>query len=436
MADKLRRRCELSFVGQAMILTILLYATATVVSIPAFTLGVECLLALLPPARRRECENEPRPSTAVLVPAHNEELGIAATIASIQEQLGDEDRLIVIADNCTDGTALAARTAGATVCERQDDVRRGKGYALRFAFANLAATPPAVVVCIDADCILEADCLSRLSRAAAAWNRPVQAAYLMHAPEAAGPLSAISAFAVLVKNFVRLRGLQRVGLPCLITGSGVAYPWNILAAAPHPEGHIVEDMRFATDLALAGYPPRPLMEAVVRAPLPVAAEAVASQRTRWEHGHLSVLLAEAPRLLLGAIRSGSSNLIAMALELAVPPVSLFLPLFGLAGVAILSAAAVSGAWGAFAIWGVAAATMALGLTLAWQRFGRHVLPPEKLRCIPGYAASKFGIYRQFMNRRQTAWVRTDRGQSVGGASRTHADLPASSAGSRGVKSFD
>jgi cellulose synthase/poly-beta-1,6-N-acetylglucosamine synthase-like glycosyltransferase len=436
MADERRRRLELTFVGQAMIFTILLYATAVVVSIPALTLGVECLLALLPPARRRGYENGPRPSTAVLVPAHNEELGIAATIASIREQLGDEDRLIVIADNCTDGTALAAHSAGATVWERHDDERRGKGYALRFAFGKLAPAPPAIVVCIDADCILEVDCLSRLSRAAAGWNRPVQAAYLMHAPEAAGPSSAISAFAVLVKNFVRPLGLQRVGLPCLITGSGVAYPWDILAVAPHPEGHIVEDMRFATDLALAGYAPRPLMEAVVRAPLPVAAEAVASQRTRWEHGHLSVLFAEAPRLLLGAMRSGSFKPLALALELAVPPVSLFLPLFGLAGVAILSAAAVSGAWGSFVMWGVAAATMTLGLTLAWQRFGRQVLPPEKLRCIPGYAASKFGIYRQFMTRRQTVWVRTDRGQSVGGASRTHVDAPATSAGSKAVTSFE
>ena len=419
-----------------MILTILMYAAAAIVAIPALTLGLECLLALLPPANRRACEATPRPSAAVLVPAHNEETGVAATVESIRQQLGDEDRVIVIADNCTDGTAQAAQTAGATVWERCDEEHRGKGYALRFAFAELSAAPPEVVICIDADCTLEANCLSRLARAAVAWNRPVQAAYLMHAPEAAGPLSAISAFAVLVKNFVRPRGLQRVGLPCLITGSGVAYPWSILQTAPHPDGHIVEDMRFATDLALAGYAPRPLMEAVLRAPLPVAADAIASQRTRWEHGHLSVLLAEAPRLLLGAMRSGSLNLIALALELAVPPISLFLPLFGLAGAAFLLTAAVSGAWGVFAIWGTAAATMTLGLAFAWQRFGRQVLPPEKLRCIPGYAASKFGIYRQFVTRRQTAWVRTDRGQSTGGPPQYHSDLPTPSAGSRAVNSFD
>ena len=70
-----------------------------------------------------------RAPLAVLVPAHDEEEGIAATLAAVLAQLGPHDRLLVVADNCSDATAAVARAAGAEVVERSSDLR-GKGYAL------------------------------------------------------------------------------------------------------------------------------------------------------------------------------------------------------------------------------------------------------------------------------------------------------------------
>lgn len=389
------------------IVTILMYFLAVALAAPALTLGIECFLAL-PSPRKRNYESTPRPRIAVLVPAHNEEMGIAGTIFSIRRQLNEGDRLIVIADNCNDTTAVQAVSAGAIVWEREDQIHHGKGYALRYAFERLAADPPEAVICIDADCVLEEDCISRLSRATMALNCPVQAAYLMHAAETAGPLSAISSFAVLVKNFVRLRGLQRLGFPCLITGSGVAYPWHVLRTVPHPEGHIVEDMQFSTELALAGFAPQPCVEAVVHSELPTAVEAVASQRTRWEHGHLSVLVSELPRLLVGCVVKRSPELLALGLELAVPPLSLFIPLFSLGGLLILLAAAMTGDWRPVGIWSMSAVTAGFGLTLAWKCFGQKILSPRQLLSLPQYAASKLPIYRQLMRKKQRTWVRTER----------------------------
>ena len=43
---------------------------------------------------------------------------------------------------------------------------------------------------------------------------------------------AISALAFLVKNQVRPRGLARLGLPCLLTGTGMAFPWAVIRGAP------------------------------------------------------------------------------------------------------------------------------------------------------------------------------------------------------------
>src|SRR5215470_1506555 len=74
----------------------------------------------------------PSHRTAVLVPAHNEGAGILPTIRDIQVQLGPNDRILVVADNCTDDTATIVRGAGVEVIVRADAARRGKGYALEF----------------------------------------------------------------------------------------------------------------------------------------------------------------------------------------------------------------------------------------------------------------------------------------------------------------
>ena len=69
---------------------------------------------------------------AVLLAARNEEAVLPALIGSIRAQRYPRDklRIFVVADNCTDSTADAARRAGAEVLERSDPQRPGKGFAL------------------------------------------------------------------------------------------------------------------------------------------------------------------------------------------------------------------------------------------------------------------------------------------------------------------
>jgi 1,2-diacylglycerol 3-beta-glucosyltransferase len=72
----------------------------------------------------------------------------------------DLRRIVVVADNCTDSTAARAREAGAFVIERQDAVRRGKGYALADAFAvSLGDSTLGAVVVVDADMLVDPNLL-------------------------------------------------------------------------------------------------------------------------------------------------------------------------------------------------------------------------------------------------------------------------------------
>ena len=47
--------------------------------------------------------------TVVVVPAHNEERGIRATLAQLRAEADGVAEILVVADNCSDGTARIAR---------------------------------------------------------------------------------------------------------------------------------------------------------------------------------------------------------------------------------------------------------------------------------------------------------------------------------------
>lgn len=386
---------------------VLWLATAAVLA-PLAVLAVEMLAALLP-GRRADGTAAPRPSCAVLVPAHDEAGGITATLQSILAQLGPEDRLIVIADNCTDQTAETARAAGATVAERTDPERRGKGYALDFGVRHLREAPPEVVVILDADCTLRGGSMEQLVRQAAASGSPQQAVYLMAAPrDHPSPKQQLSAFAFLFKNQVRPLGLHRLGFPCLLTGSGMAFPWATIQEVPLASGNIVEDMKLGLDLALAGNPPRLCPEALVISELPSGEQAAVKQRSRWEHGHVRTLLTQAPWLFLAALMQLRPALLGLALELSVPPLSLLFVLWA----AVLTAAV--GVWlaGGSPVPAIALSAalllVLLGILASWAKFGRDRLPFATLASAPFYVLWKVPIYLALVFKPQKAWVRTER----------------------------
>ena len=394
---------------------------------PLAVLTVECLAALLP---ARPSSDGPRPACAVLVPAHDEEAGLPATLAALRFQLEPGDRLLVVADNCSDATAAVARTAGAEVLERHDPNRRGKGYALAAGVDALRAGPSDIVIIVDADCRAGPGAIDRLARTAAVTGRPVQAAYTLDPPQkseewgvrsekkGSSPHSSLptprlssrlSAWAVRVKNVVRPRGLRRLGLPCLLTGSGMAFPWRLLRDAPLATGHIVEDMRLGIDLAIAGHPPVFEPAAEIGGELPAGRGAARTQRTRWEHGHLGTLVSQVPRLFVAAVRQRRFDLAGLALELGVPPLSVL----GLLWVAVVVAAlTVADSWlpaELLLAGGVMAGAAGL---LASARFGRAVLPPAALLAVPRYVIGKVPLYLAFLFRPQRAWVRTPRGREI------------------------
>ena len=386
----------------ALLLTIVL----AIILIPIFVLLLQSFLALT--AKRGDTVAPgPRPRVAVLVPAHNEEAGLAATLASLMPQLHPGDRLLVVADNCDDDTAGVARRAGAEVRERHHATERGKGYALDFGVRSLADAPPEVLIIVDADCLAADGALARLAHEAAALGRPVQALYLMYAP-GGSLMKKIAEFAWVVKNQVRPLGFHRLGLPCQLMGTGMAFPWAIISKAALANGHIVEDMKLGLDLALVGKAPRFCPGALVSSTFPTSQAGTDSQRTRWEHGHLSMIVAEAPRLLWRGLAKGSVQSVAMALDLCVPPIALLCLLtVALSALAALFAA-FTGALAPLLLAAVALGALGLAVLLAWAGFGRALLSAGDLLTAVLYMFAKIPLYLRFFINRQVEWVRSKR----------------------------
>lgn len=88
----------------------------------------------------------------VLVPAHNEEFSLPTTLSVLREQSQSPDRVIVVADNCTDSTVSIARDMGAECFETRDNVHK-KGGALNQVLTWLLpeCTPNDFIMVMDAD---------------------------------------------------------------------------------------------------------------------------------------------------------------------------------------------------------------------------------------------------------------------------------------------
>ncbi|MET0998147.1 MAG: glycosyltransferase family 2 protein [Marmoricola sp.] len=88
----------------------------------------------------------------VLVPAHDEEAILGATLASLAAQTRSVDRVVVIADNCSDGTADVARACGVEVVATVGNTEKKAG-ALNQQLALLLPhlEPHDVVMVMDAD---------------------------------------------------------------------------------------------------------------------------------------------------------------------------------------------------------------------------------------------------------------------------------------------
>ncbi len=108
------------------------------------------------PVRRLQPLVRKPPTVHVLVPAHNEEQSIGATLVSLRRQTLRPTTVTVIADNCTDYTAGAAIIEGAAVFTTVDNHEKKAGALNQYLRRELLSmSPDDLILVMDADSTLE-----------------------------------------------------------------------------------------------------------------------------------------------------------------------------------------------------------------------------------------------------------------------------------------
>ncbi len=384
---------------------------AILLIIPTAVLFAEIVAALTVLAQEssEDLQSDVREFAVVLIPAHNESTAILPTLKDVMAQLLPGDRVIVVADNCNDDTALVAAAEGAEVIVRNDPTKAGKGYALDFGLAHLRASSPAIVIMIDADCRISENALNSLISACGRTGRPVQALNLMNAPAQSEINHSVAEFAWRVKNWIRPLGLRALNLPCHLMGTGMAFPWNVICSVKLASGSVVEDLLLGLDLTELGNPPLFCPAARISSQFPHSEAAAVNQRQRWEGGHLYTIINAFPRFLSSAITRGNLNLLALTLDLAVPPLSILAVMLGtevlIAGIAELFGFQSI----ALFISSSCLAAFIFSIFISWIKCGRDILPVNAIFRVAQYVLMKVPIYRRLLSGSGSLrWTRTDR----------------------------
>jgi cellulose synthase/poly-beta-1,6-N-acetylglucosamine synthase-like glycosyltransferase len=376
-------------------------------------LVVNCVFLLevgagLLPLRRRLTAGQLGGAT-IIIPAHNEAAVIGRTLDGLLEHASSPFRILVVADNCTDDTAAIARSRGASVIERVDPDRRGKGFALAFARDHLTSVSIDPVIVLDADCRTDAESLRQLAAICRETASPVQAINLLEPSLDAPAMVQLSAFAFLVKNKIRQQGLQRLTGSVHLTGTGMCLPWAAFDQADLATASIVEDIRLGLELSQRGAHTLLVEHSSVWSPH-AEANTTLTQRSRWEGGYLALARRTAPGLLLDGLRQVSLTKIVKALDLTIPPLAL-LTLYNVAALALFTTFAVTSftGWTPTLLLASVNAMNALALLIVWWREGRAFLTPGALLRIPLYALWKVPMYLGLIRKGAPSdWVRTER----------------------------
>ncbi len=345
----------------------------------------------------------------IIVPAHDEVIGIASTIRSVLavDYPRDRFRVLVVADNCTDDTALVARSVGATVTERRSESERGKGYALAHAYRLVLEDgwSDAVVV-VDADTVVSPNLLGAIGARLAAGAECAQAEYGVRNTED-GWRTRLMALALTLHHSLRSLGRERLRLSCGLHGNGMAFRCTLLDRIPHRSTALVEDIEYGLTLGVRGVRAAYVPEATVLGEMPVDEAASRTQRDRWERGRRQLVRRWTVPLLRAGVRRGGGIALDLAADLLIPPLVSFVAFIVAGNVAALalwrfgrSDPLLPGLW-----------LLSLGLLVVYIARGCSLSPAgwrvvRDLVWVPVYAAWKLSL--RFRGGRDATWIRTAR----------------------------
>jgi cellulose synthase/poly-beta-1,6-N-acetylglucosamine synthase-like glycosyltransferase len=209
----------------------------------------------------------------------------------------DRFDVVVVADNCSDGTAEIATQEGAIVWTRHSVGSRGKGHALRWALYEQSDLSAYDAVCLtDADNLVDPNFLEEMAGCLNSGDEVVQA-YLDSKNPRDSWVSASYASAYWFMNRFWQRARITCGLSGALGGTGLCIKASLLSSLPWQARSLTEDLEYSTEVVLTGrrvfWTPRTR----VYDEKPLSLRQSMPQRIRWLRGHWSTAFRYSPQLL-------------------------------------------------------------------------------------------------------------------------------------------
>ncbi|MFZ3101161.1 MAG: glycosyltransferase family 2 protein [Desulfitobacteriaceae bacterium] len=263
----------------------------------------------------------PEKTFAMVIAAHNEEKVIEPLIDNLFQM--DYPRelydVFVVADNCTDKTALIARNAGASVHQRFNSIKKGKGFALEWMFHRLFRMERQyhAVVIFDADNLVKENFLVEMNNKLCQGEKIVQC-YL----DSKNPFDTwvTNTFSIAFWITNRLLQLARynIGLSNVLGGTGMCISTEVLKQFGWGATSLTEDLEFSMKALSHGVKTSWAHDAVVYDEKPLTFVQSWHQRKRWAQGQVDVAGRYFFPLLLRGIKERKLTYIDAAVHLFQP----------------------------------------------------------------------------------------------------------------------
>ena len=276
-------------------------------------------------------KGEPAPVRfCVLIPAHNEESALGATLDAITRDLRSGDSVCVVADNCTDRTADIAAAHGALVVQLANAKPAGRAAARQAGVDFALGLDWDAMVMIDADSRIEPGFFQACERMLALGPVALQARSEAGLGSGLVAQSYLASFAL--QGATIPRGRDRLGLSVRLRGTGMVLRRSIVQRFRF-RAPASEDLWYSLDLCLEGILPRHIESARLRSENVRSWKASSQQRLRYEAGRMSA----AREYLVPLLRRHTLASLEAAWYLATPPFAVAIASLAIAaGLAVLS----------------------------------------------------------------------------------------------------
>ncbi|MEA3335288.1 MAG: glycosyltransferase family 2 protein [Chloroflexota bacterium] len=280
------------------------------------------------PQQAGDIDELPQPNLrfALAVPAHDEEDVIAATVRQMQE-IDYPERLFdvhVVADHCSDDTAVVAEDAGATAHLRTDEPSGRKGFAVDWLIKRLLADPIGydIIAVFDADSKVDSLFLTAVSHVLADGSRVVQGKHVIANPDSS-MFSTLADADMKLNNRIRNQAKENLGLSARLMGDAMVFRRGILDEQSWIGAEsLAEDRDFGIFLVTQGVRIRFAPDAVSEGQAVTAWADATPQRMRWYGGAFDLQKRYLGKLGSLVVSEGNLDALDKFLELALPPFSL------------------------------------------------------------------------------------------------------------------